>query len=86
MPICNLSALWGPTLLTVDGQVAKNFAKTGGESVVCKDLIEFFMELFDVSQEEMDREEEIMKKQENFNLNPNPVKLSGKIFPHTYNL
>ena len=80
MSPCNLAAIWGPTLLTVDGQAALNFAQTSGESDVCKDLIEFFMELFDVSKEEMDREEEIMKKQENFNRNPNPVKLSGTKF------
>ncbi len=78
MPDYNLAAIWGPTLLTVDGQPAPfNFAQTSGEADVCRDLIEHFKELFDVTEEEISREEKIMKKTENFNRNPNPVKLSG---------
>lgn len=78
MPNYNLAAIWGPTLLTVDGQAAMDFAKTSGEADVCRDLIDGFKDLFNVSQEELDREDEIMMKQERFDRNPNPVKLSGK--------
>ena len=78
MPDYNLAAIWGPTLLTVDGQEATDFAQTSGEADVCRDLVNNFKELFDVTQEELQREEEILRKAENFNRNPNPVKLSGE--------
>jgi hypothetical protein len=80
MPNYNLAAIWGPTLLTVDGQSATGFAQTSAEADVCKDLIDNYRDLFNVTREEMEREEEIMKKTESFNRNPNPVKVSGKYF------
>ena len=82
MPNYNLASIWGPTLLTVDGQTASDFAQTNAEADACKDLIDNYRSLFDVSDEEIEREEEIMKKTENFNRNPNPVKLSGIASPH----
>merc|ERR1719402_607587 len=39
MPVYNLAPLWGPTLLTVDGQEASQFAQTSGEMEVCADLV-----------------------------------------------
>ncbi len=78
MPDFNLAAIWGPTLLTVDEQAApSNFAQTSAEADVCRDLIEHYRRLFSVTDEEISREEKIMKKTENFNRNPNPIKLSG---------
>ncbi|XP_040570761.1 arf-GAP with Rho-GAP domain, ANK repeat and PH domain-containing protein 2 isoform X2 [Lepeophtheirus salmonis] len=56
MTNCNLASIWGPTLLTVDGQKANDFARTSGESDVCRDLIEHYSELFDVKPEELKRE------------------------------
>ena len=49
-----------------------------GESDVCKDLIEHYAIFFKVEPEEIRREEEIVRKTENFSKNPNPVKLSGE--------
>jgi len=79
MPNYNLAAIWGPTLLTVDGQSASDFARTSAEADVCKDLIDNYRDLFNVTKEELDREEAIMRKTENFNRNPNPVKISGEV-------
>ena len=42
---------------------------------MCKDLIDNYRELFNVTKEELDREEIIMRKTENFNRDPNPVKV-----------
>ena len=42
---------------------------------MCKDLIDNYRDLFNVTKEELDREEAIMRKTENFNRNPNPVKV-----------
>lgn len=75
----NLAAIWGPTLLTVDGQEANDFARTSGEADVCADLILHYRTLFNVTTEEIQREEEIIKKTKSFNQNPNPVKLSGNV-------
>ncbi len=81
MPNYNLAAIWGPTLLTVDGQSApSDFGQTSGEADVCKDLIDNYRDLFNVTREEIDREEEIMRKTESFNKNPNPVKISGNSY------
>lgn len=79
MPNYNLAAIWGPTLLTVDNLAAQNFAQTSGEAEVCRILIDNYQDLFKATKEELEREEEIMKKTENFNRNPNPVKISGNI-------
>lgn len=74
----NLAAIWGPTLLTVDSQPASNFARTSGEADVCKDLIDHYLRLFKVTREELDREEEILKKTQSFDRNPMPIKITGK--------
>ena len=34
MPVYNLAPLWGPNILTVDGQEASQFAQTSGEMEV----------------------------------------------------
>ena len=57
-------------------QSASDFARTSAEADVCKDLIDNYRDLFNVTKEELDREEAIMRKTENFNRNPNPVKVS----------
>jgi hypothetical protein len=80
MPNYNLAAIWGPTLLTVDGLEASNFARTSGESDVCKDLIDNYEELFNVNQEELDRERQITEVLERINLHDRgrcPLKRSG---------
>ena len=56
-------------------QSASDFARTSAEADVCKDLIDNYRDLFNVTKEELDREEAIMRKTENFNRNPNPVKV-----------
>eukprot|EP00094_Tigriopus_californicus_P000706 TCALIF_00684-PA protein Name:"Similar to Arap2 Arf-GAP with Rho-GAP domain, ANK repeat and PH domain-containing protein 2 (Mus musculus)" AED:0.13 eAED:0.13 QI:0/0.6/0.5/0.83/0.8/0.66/6/1747/1221 len=75
----NLAAIWGPTLLTVDNQPASNFARTSGEADVCKDLIDHYLRLFKVTREELDREEEILKKTQSFNRNPMPIKITSEV-------
>ena len=45
---------------------------------MCKDLIDNYRDLFNVTKEELDREEAIMRKTENFNRNPNPVKVHSQ--------
>lgn len=75
----NLAAIWGPTLLTVDSQPASNFARTSGEADVCKDLIDHYLRLFKVTREELDREEEILKKTQSFDRNPMPIKITGEV-------
>ena len=85
MPEHNLAAIWGPTLLTVEGgpegvatATAADFARTSAEADVCRDLVAGYRRLFGVTEEEISREEKIMRKTENFNRNPNPIKLSGE--------
>ena len=81
MPNYNLAAIWGPTLLTVDGLEALNFARTSGESDVCKDLIDNYEELFNVNQEELERERKITEVLERINLHDRgqcPLKRSGE--------
>ena len=83
MPNYNLAAIWGPTLLTVDGLEASNFARTSGESDVCKDLIDNYEELFNVNQEELERERKITEVLERINRHDrgrSPLKRSGSIF------
>ena len=65
MTILNLSALWGPTILTVDNQIAgavsRNFGDTSSEAQVCMDLLENVLVLFDVHYEELKREADILE-------------------------
>ena len=62
MTTTNLSSLWGPTLLTVDGQMdGAGFSETSSEAEVCIDLLENFLALFNVDPEELKREEEILE-------------------------
>merc|ERR1719402_1295879 len=55
MPVYNLAPLWGPTLLTVDGQEASQFAQTSGEMEVCADLVSNYPWLFNVELEELEK-------------------------------
>jgi hypothetical protein len=58
----NLSALWGPTLLTVDSQIGGgNFSDTSYEAEVCINFLEHFLTLFSVDPEELKREEDILE-------------------------
>ena len=82
MPNYNLAAIWGPTLLTVDGLEASNFARTSGEADVCKDLIDNYEDLFNVNKEELDRERKITEVLERINLHDRgrcPLKRSGTL-------
>ena len=65
MTATNLSALWGPTLLTVDGKsdeiVSMNsFSDTSHEAEVCMNFLDHFLTLFNVDPDELKREEDIL--------------------------
>ena len=65
MTATNLSALWGPTLLTVDGKsdeiVSMNsFGDTSHEAEVCMNFLDHFLTLFNVDPDELKREEDIL--------------------------
>ena len=61
----NLAALWGPTIMTVDSQMEDQgaglagFIQSNAESDVCVDLLEHYALLFDVPEEEFERERKI---------------------------
>ena len=62
----NLAALWGPTIMTVDGQNLgipsqglAGFVQSNSESDVCMDLLEHYADIFDVPVEEFERERKI---------------------------
>ena len=59
MPNYNLGAIWGPSLLTVDSMEASNYSQTSTESDVCRDLIDNYMFVFDVAEEELQKEAKI---------------------------
>jgi len=80
MPVYNLSPLWGPTLLTVDGQEANMFAQTTGEMEVCADLITNYPWLFNVDMEEVEKERKMLAVLEKINFpDQHSVKRSGDI-------
>ena len=58
----NLSALWGPTLMTVDSQVdGSGFNDTSYAAEVCINFLDHFLTLFNVDPEELKREEDILE-------------------------
>ena len=67
MPNYNLGAIWGPTLLTVDSMQASSFEQTQGEADVCRDLIDDYLNIFDVKEEEMVKEAKISEVLERIN-------------------
>merc|ERR1719402_253072 len=80
MPVYNLAPLWGPTLLTVDGQEASQFAQTSGEMEVCADLVSNHPWLFNVELEEVEKEKKMLEVLEKINFpTGQEVKRSGDI-------
>ena len=80
MPNYNLGAIWGPNLLTVDSMSASSFAETSSESDVCRDLIDYYQTLFDVSETEIIKEAKISEVLEKINKHDQgrcPLKQSG---------
>ena len=67
MPNYNLGAIWGPSLLTVDSMEASTYAQTSSESDVCRDLIDNYMFIFDVAEEELEKEAKISETLEKIN-------------------
>ena len=59
MPNYNLGAIWGPSLLTVDSMTPSNYEQTSSESDVCRDLIDNYKSIFDVADEELEKEAKI---------------------------
>ena len=60
MPISNLATLWGPTILTTDRMTGINFNDCTSETKVISDLIENFYALFDINDEEMNKDKELL--------------------------
>jgi len=91
MPVFNLAPLWGPNMLTVDGQEASQFAQTSGEmevfqelgnlsTGVCADLITNYPWLFNVDNVEVEKEKRMIEVLEKINFpTPTSMKRSGDI-------
>jgi len=91
MPVYNLAPLWGPNMLTVDGQEASQFAQTSGEmevfhavgnisTLVCADLITNYPWLFNVDNIEVEKERRMLEVLEKINFpTPTSMKRSGDI-------
>jgi len=91
MPVYNLAPLWGPNMLTVDGQEASQFAQTSGEmevfhamgnisTLVCADLITNYPWLFNVDNLEVEKERRMLEVLEKINFpTPTSMKRSGDI-------
>merc|ERR1719461_1675791 len=91
MPVYNLAPLWGPNILTVDGQEASQFAQTSGEmevfhavgnisTLVCADLITNYPWLFNVDNVEVEKERRMLEVLEKINFpTPTSMKRSGDI-------
>jgi len=91
MPVYNLAPLWGPNMLTVDGQEASQFAQTSGEmevfhaignisTLVCADLITNYPWLFNVDNVEVEKERRMLEVLEKINFpTPTSMKRSGDI-------
>lgn len=60
MPVSNLATLWGPTILTTDRMTGINFNDCTSEAKVISDLIENFYALFEINDEEMNKEKELL--------------------------
>ena len=61
MPISNLAALWGPTILTTDNIRDDCTSDWTSESNVVANLIENFFELFNIDEEEIRRDKELLQ-------------------------
>ena len=61
MPVSNLAALWGPTILTTDVMRDECASDWTSESNVVKDLIHHFYVLFDLDDEEVQRDKELLQ-------------------------
>ena len=60
MPVSNLATLWGPTILTTDRMTGINFNDCTSEAKVISDLVENFYALFDINDEEMNKDKELL--------------------------
>ena len=61
MPVSNLAALWGPTILTVDGMTGFDFSETAVEVQVISDLTDHFYDLFNVNEQDVIRENNLIR-------------------------
>ena len=61
MPISNLAALWGPTILTTDNIRDSCTSDWTSESNVVANLIENFFVLFNIDEEEIRRDKELLQ-------------------------
>jgi hypothetical protein len=61
MPVSNLAALWGPNILTTDSMSEKSFSDSTSEATVISDLINYFDDLFDVNDEEVNRDKSLLQ-------------------------
>lgn len=81
MPVDNLAAIWGPTLMHVESGVDANWSKRESE-VIC-DLISLYPRLFLVDSEELAREQRMQEVLERYHGSsqqpPQPQKPSGDI-------
>lgn len=81
MPVDNLAAIWGPTLMHVENGVDANWSKR--ESEVISDLISLYPRLFLVDSEELAREQRMQEVLEKYHNScqqpPQPQKPSGDI-------
>ncbi|KAL0279711.1 UNVERIFIED_CONTAM: hypothetical protein PYX00_001209 [Menopon gallinae] len=73
MGVENLAAIWGPTLLHVQGGVSLDPNWSRVESSVLNDLITHFPSVFEVDKAELDREMKILQVLENYHNNSNHV-------------
>ena len=58
MPASNLAALWGPTILNVDGMPSLNFNEVAVEVGIISCLMEHFYSLFEINEEEIQQEKD----------------------------
>ncbi|XP_071446305.1 uncharacterized protein RhoGAP15B [Hetaerina americana] len=59
MPVDNLAAIWGPTLMHVEGNDSLGWSRRESEAVL--DLVSLFRSLYDVSPEEDERERQMQE-------------------------
>ncbi|KAG8225490.1 hypothetical protein J437_LFUL009483 [Ladona fulva] len=64
MPVENLAAIWGPTLMHVEGNDTLGWSRR--ESEVVMDLVSLFSSIFDVSPEEEEREKQMQEVLERY--------------------
>ena len=61
MPCSNLAALWGPTILTTDRMSGIHFTDCTSESKIVIDLIDNMYALFDIHEEELNKEKDLLQ-------------------------